>query len=84
MATKYVKGDAIIYGMILAVLALLIACGTTAPPTPEPTAATASQPTATPSAQATTAPQPTAAPVPTTAPPPQETNRSLPRTRRLQ
>jgi ABC-type transport system substrate-binding protein len=67
---RYVKGDVIIYGLILAVLALLVACGTTSTPTPEPTAATAPQPTATPSAQATTAPQPTATPVPTTAPEP--------------
>jgi peptide/nickel transport system substrate-binding protein len=70
MMTGYIKGNTIIYGSVMALLALLVACGTAATATPEPTATTAPQPTATaaPQAAATTPAQATATPVPTTAP----------------
>src|SRR5918996_78436 len=70
MKTKFPKNKGVVYGSILVLLVLLVACGTAATATPEPTATTAPQPTATaaPQAAATTPAQATATPVPTTAP----------------
>jgi hypothetical protein len=67
------NGKVVFYGSLLALLVLLVACGTAATPTPVPPTATTA-PEATTSPEATAAPQPTEAmgaadtPMPTTAP----------------
>src|SRR5918996_197631 len=71
MTTRYIKAN-LIYGLVIFATVLLAACGTGAPPTPEPTTTTAPEATAPFTVGATHAPQATTAStsVPTPAPQP--------------
>jgi peptide/nickel transport system substrate-binding protein len=71
MTTRYIKAN-LIYGLVIFATVLLAACGTGAPPTPEPTTTTALEATPPSSSSVTQAPQATTAStsVPTPAPQP--------------